>query len=117
MPTNQTQSKYTTKLGNQIGLLYVNLRDSSNRKLLSKFVILYINKVAMIADSVGYVPLPEAVRDINYINFNKGKTGTVFAGKARLNTKISDLLPKKPEYYSNPKSVTGASFILDKAFR
>ena len=78
--------------------IYVNLRASSNRRLLSKFVILYINKVAKIADSVGYVPLPDAVRNINFIHFNRGKTGTVFGGKARLNTKISDLLPKKAEY-------------------
>ena len=57
--------------------IYVNLRSSSNRQLLSKFVILYINKVAKIADSVGYVPLPEAVRDINYIHFNPVKHGLV----------------------------------------
>ncbi|WP_295614345.1 hypothetical protein [Chamaesiphon sp. GL140_3_metabinner_50] len=78
--------------------IYVNLRSSSNRQLLAKFVTLYINKVATIADSVGYVPLPDAVRDINYVHFNRGKTGTVFAGKARINSKISDLLPKKPAY-------------------
>ena len=98
LPSTQTVEKNQYQPFSRPLFIYVNLRASSNRKLLSKFVILYINKVATIADSMGYVPLPEAVRDINYINFNKGKTGTVFAGKARLNTKISDLLPKKPEY-------------------
>jgi phosphate transport system substrate-binding protein len=78
--------------------IYVNLRSSSNRRLLSKFVTLYINRAASTASSVGYIPLPDKVRDLNYIHFNRGKTGTVFGGKARLNTKISDLLPKKPEY-------------------
>jgi phosphate transport system substrate-binding protein len=78
--------------------IYVNLHSSSNKRLLSKFVILYINHAASTASSVGYVPLPDKVRDINYIHFHRGKTGTVFGGKARLNTKISDLLPKKPEY-------------------
>ena len=98
LPSTQTVEKNQYQPFSRPLFIYVNLRDSSNRKLLSKFVILYINKVATIADSVGYVPLPEAVRDINYINFNKGKTGTVFAGKARLNTKIADLLPKRAEY-------------------
>lgn len=79
-------------------LIYVNLRSSANRPVLSKFVKLYINNAATVATSVGYIPLPNKVRDINYIHFNRGKTGTVFGGKARIDTKISDLLPKKPEY-------------------
>jgi phosphate transport system substrate-binding protein len=78
--------------------IYVNLRSSANRPVLSKFVKLYISKASTVASSVGYIPLPEKVRDINYIHFNRGKTGTVFGGKARMDTKISDLLPKKPEY-------------------
>jgi phosphate transport system substrate-binding protein len=78
--------------------IYVNLRSSSNRPALSKFVKLYINKASTVATAVGYIPLPDKVRDINYIHFNRGKTGTVFGGKARLNTKISDLLPKKADY-------------------
>ncbi len=78
--------------------IYVNLRSSSNRQLLNKFVTLYIKKASMTASSVGYVPLPDPIRDVNYVHFYRGKTGTVFGGKARLNTKISDLLPKKADY-------------------
>ncbi len=78
--------------------IYVNLRSNSNRQSLSKFVRECITKSSKIASSVGYIPLPERVRDINFIHFNRGKTGTVFGGKARLNTKISDLLPKKADY-------------------
>lgn len=78
--------------------IYVNIRSSSDRQSLTKFVTSYINTAATVASSVGYIPLPEKVRDINYIHLYRGKTGTVFGGKARLNTKISDLLPKKAEY-------------------
>ncbi len=78
--------------------IYVNLKSSSNKDILSKFVVSYIKKSSTIASSVGYIPLPDKVRDLNYIHFYRGKTGTVFGGKARLNTKISDLLPKKAEY-------------------
>jgi phosphate transport system substrate-binding protein len=98
LPSTQTVEKNQYQPLSRPLFIYVNLRSSSNRQLLGRFVTLYINKVSKIADSVGYVPLPNAVRDINYINFNRGKTGTVFAGKARLNTKISDLLPKKADY-------------------
>ena len=98
MPSTQTVEKNQYQPLSRPLFIYVNLRSSSNRQLLAKFVTLYINKVATVADSVGYVPLPDAVRDINYVHFNRGKTGTVFAGKARINSKISDLLPKKPAY-------------------
>jgi phosphate transport system substrate-binding protein len=98
MPSTQTVEKNQYQPLSRPLFIYVNLRSSSNRQLLAKFVTLYINKVATVADSVGYVPLPDAVRDINYVHFNRGKTGTVFAGKARVNSKISDLLPKKPAY-------------------
>ena len=98
LPSTQTVEKNQYQPLSRPLFIYVNLRSSSNRRVLGKFVTLYINRVSKVADSVGYVPLPEAVRDINYINFNRGKTGTVFSGKARINSKISDLLPKKPVY-------------------
>jgi phosphate transport system substrate-binding protein len=98
LPSTQTVEKNQYQPLSRPLFIYVNLRSSSNRRVLSKFVTLYINRVSKVADSVGYVPLPDAVRDINYINFNRGKTGTVFSGKARINSKISDLLPKKPVY-------------------
>ncbi len=98
LPSRQTVEKNQYQPLSRPLFIYVNLRSSSNRQSLSKFVKLYINKASAIASSVGYVPLPERVRDINFIHFNRGKTGTVFAGKARINSKISDLLPKKAEY-------------------
>ncbi|WP_310425898.1 PstS family phosphate ABC transporter substrate-binding protein [Chamaesiphon sp. VAR_48_metabat_135_sub] len=98
LPSTQTVEKNQYQPLSRPLFIYVNLRSSANRQVLGKFVRLYINKVSTVADSVGYVPLPERVRDVNYINFNRGKTGTVFSGKARINSKISDLLPKKPVY-------------------
>jgi phosphate transport system substrate-binding protein len=97
LPSLQTVEKNQYQPLSRPLFIYVNPRSSSNRQILGKFVRLYINKAATIADSVGYVPLPDAVRNINYIHFNRGKTGTAFGGKARLNAKISDLLPKKAE--------------------
>ena len=98
LPSTQTVERNQYQPLSRPLFIYVNLRSSSNRQTLSKFVNLYINKVATVADSVGYVALPAKVRDVNYINFNRGKTGTVFSGKARINSKISDLLPKKADY-------------------
>jgi phosphate transport system substrate-binding protein len=98
LPSTQTVERNQYQPLSRPLFIYVNLRSSSNRQTLSKFVSLYINKVATVADSVGYVALPAKVRDVNYINFNRGKTGTVFSGKARINSKISDLLPKKADY-------------------
>ncbi len=98
LPSTQTVEKNQYQPLSRPLFIYVNLRSSSNRQVLSKFVRLYINKVSTVVNSVGYVPLPERVRDVNFINFNRGKTGTVFSGKARINSKISDLLPKKPVY-------------------
>ncbi len=78
--------------------IYVNLRSSSNRQLLGKFVKQYINSASKVASKVGYIPLPDRVRELTLIQFNRGKTGTVFGGKARLNFKISDLLQNKADY-------------------
>lgn len=97
-PSRQTVEKNQYQPLSRPLFIYVNLRSSANRKSLSKFVTFYINKASAIANSVGYVPLPERVREINYIHFNRGKTGTVFGGKATINSKISDLLPKKANY-------------------
>ncbi|WP_373542676.1 PstS family phosphate ABC transporter substrate-binding protein [Chamaesiphon sp.] len=98
LPSTQTVEKNQYRPLSRPLFIYVNLRSSSNRQLLGKFVTLYINRVSKVADAVGYVPLPNGVRDLNYVNFNRGKTGTVFSGKARIDSKISDLLPKKPVY-------------------
>ena len=98
LPSTQTVEKNQYQPLSRPLFIYVNLRSSANRQVLGKFVRLYINKVSTVADSVGYVALPARVRDVNFINFNRGKTGTVFSGKARINSKISDLLPKKPVY-------------------
>lgn len=98
LPSTQTVEKNQYQPLSRPLFIYVNPRSSANRQIIGKFVRLYINKVSTVVDSVGYVPLPDKVREINFINFNRGKTGTVFAGKARINSKISDLLPKKADY-------------------
>jgi phosphate transport system substrate-binding protein len=98
LPSTQTVERNQYQPLSRPLFIYVNLRSSANRQVLGKFVRLYINKVSTVVNSVGYVPLPERVRDINFINFNRGKTGTVFSGKARINSKISDLLPQKAAY-------------------
>jgi phosphate transport system substrate-binding protein len=98
LPSLQTVEKNQYQPLSRPLFIYVNPRSNSNRKILNKFVGLYINKAATTASSVGYIPLPAGVANINYIHFNKGKTGTAFGGKARLNAKISDLLPKKVAY-------------------
>ena len=96
-PSRQTVEKNQYQPLSRPLFIYVNLRSNSDRRSLGKFVTFYINKVSAVVDSVGYVPLPDRVAEANYIHFSKGKTGTVFGGKARINSKISDLLPKKGE--------------------
>jgi phosphate transport system substrate-binding protein len=98
LPSTQTVEKNQYQPLSRPLFIYVNLRSSSNKRLLSEFVTMYINNASKTAKSVGYVSLPDAVRDVNYVHFHNGKTGTVFAGKARINSKISDLLPKKADY-------------------
>jgi phosphate transport system substrate-binding protein len=78
--------------------IYVNLRSIPNRQLLGRFVTYYLNNTSKTVSNVGYIPLPDRVRQLNIIHYSLGRTGTVFGGKAQLKTKISDLLQDKKQY-------------------
>lgn len=74
--------------------IYVNPRSNPNRKLVDGFVKFYIKKSSQIAKTVGYIPLPDAMENVNYVRLNTGKVGTSFGGKEQLDLKLDDLQQK-----------------------
>jgi phosphate transport system substrate-binding protein len=78
--------------------IYVNLSSIQDKSLLSTFVSYYIQNAATTAKSVGYVPLPEDSRNLNFVNFHQGKVGTVFDGEAQINLTLAELLRKEGKF-------------------
>lgn len=78
--------------------IYVNIWSNPDREVLGKFVELYIAKASTAASSVGYIPLPDEAKNLNFVHFHTGKAGTVFGGEARLNLTIGELLRKEAKF-------------------
>ncbi|MBW4668808.1 MAG: PstS family phosphate ABC transporter substrate-binding protein [Cyanomargarita calcarea GSE-NOS-MK-12-04C] len=78
--------------------IYVNLWSNKDRTALSNFVRYYIEKGSKAASFVGYIPLPNDSKNLNYVHLNKGKVGTVFGGEAKLNLTIGELLRKEGKF-------------------
>lgn len=78
--------------------IYVNLWSTKDKGTLSNFVKYYIQKAPTTASTVGYIPLPEESRNLNYVHFYKGKVGTVFGGEAKMNLTIGELLRKEGKF-------------------
>ncbi|MBF2067838.1 MAG: PstS family phosphate ABC transporter substrate-binding protein [Calothrix sp. C42_A2020_038] len=78
--------------------IYVNITSSQNKPAVNNFVKHYIEKAPTAASSVGYIPLPEEGKHLNYVHFYRGKVGTVFGGEAKLNLTISELLRKEGQF-------------------
>ncbi|MEH2149464.1 hypothetical protein [Nostoc sp.] len=78
--------------------IYVNLRDNQNKGLVNKFVEFYIDKAPIRASAVGYIPLPNDSKHLNYVHLYQGKVRTVFEGKAEMNLTIGELLRKEGQF-------------------
>ena len=98
LPSRQTVEKIQYQPLSRPLFIYVNLRDNQDKRLVNKFIEFYIDKVPTTASAVGYIPLPEDSKRLNYVHLYQGKVGTVFAGKAEMNLTIGELLRKEGQF-------------------
>ena len=98
LPSRQTVEKVQYKPLARPLFIYVSFRNNQNKRLLNKFVEFYIDKAPTTASAVGYIPLPNDSKRLNYIHLHQGKTGTVFGGKAEMNLTIGELLRKEGKF-------------------
>lgn len=78
--------------------IYVNSKSAQTRPEVREFVQYYLNHAERWVSYTGYVPLPDEGYKVVLTHFQKGKEGTVFAGKSQLNLKIEELLQKEAKF-------------------
>ncbi len=98
LPSRQTVEKVQYQPLSRPLFIYVNIGSTQNNSAAYQFVKLYIEKAPKVASTVGYVPLPEEVKNLNYVHFYKGKVGTVFNGQTQLNLTIGELLREEAKF-------------------
>ncbi|NEU71797.1 PstS family phosphate ABC transporter substrate-binding protein [Hassallia byssoidea VB512170] len=98
LPSRQTVEKVQYQPLSRPLFIYVNTRSTQNNSAAYQFVKLYIENAPKVVSTVGYVPLPEEVKHLNYVHFYKGKAGTVFDGQTQLNLTIGELLRKEAKF-------------------
>jgi len=57
-----------------------------------------MKKAPTLVSSVGYIPLPTEGYQLIYQHFYNGKVGTVFGGKAQLDSTIGELLRQQATF-------------------
>ncbi|QLE46287.1 PstS family phosphate ABC transporter substrate-binding protein (plasmid) [Nostoc sp. C052] len=98
LPSRQTVEKVQYQPLARPLFIYVNFRDKQDKGLVNKFVEFYIDKAPVTASAVGYIPLPDESKRLNYVHLYQGKIGTVFGGKAEMNLTIGELLRKEGQF-------------------
>jgi len=98
LPSRQTVEKARYQPLSRPLFIYVNPWDAKNKQALNQFVTFYLQKVPTTASSVGYVPLPAEAYHIDNVHLNKGKAGTVFAGKAQIDLTLGELLRRQKQF-------------------
>ena len=78
--------------------IYVNYNSAQNKVELRNFVEFYMKKAPTLVSSVGYIPLPTEGYQLIYQHFYNGKVGTVFGGKAQLDSTIGELLRQQATF-------------------
>ena len=78
--------------------IYVNSSAAQKNTALKEFVQFYLEQAPEVVSEVGYVPLPEDGYQLTKIHFQRGKVGTVFAGKSAFNLTIGELLRKQASF-------------------
>lgn len=78
--------------------IYINLTAAQENAAMREFVYYYLEQASVIAQEVGYVPLPEEAYHINQVTYNKGEVGTVFEGQSQFGLSISELMRKQAKY-------------------
>ncbi|MBW4647031.1 MAG: PstS family phosphate ABC transporter substrate-binding protein [Goleter apudmare HA4340-LM2] len=97
-PSRETVEKVKYQPLSRPLFIYVNPWSAKNKGAVYKFVDFYLKTAAKTSTSVGYVPLPAEAYQIDYVHLNKGKVGTVFAGKQQLDLTIGELLRKQKQF-------------------
>lgn len=74
--------------------IYVS-KKSMSKPDVKEFVEYYLKNAAPLIKQVNYVPLPAKAYSIAMDHFNKGKFGTVFAGKPEVGVTVEELLKRE----------------------
>lgn len=82
----------------KLDLIYLNFLDNQGKKLLNKFVEFFIGRAPTIATTLGYIPLLDETKHLNYVHLYQGKVGTVFGGKVEIKMTIGELLRKEGKF-------------------
>ena len=98
LPSRQTVEKAQYQPLSRPLFIYVNVEAAQTKPAVKNFVDFYIKKAPTSVSSVGYVPIPAEAYHLDYVHFNRGKVGTVFAGEAQINLTISELLRKQAKF-------------------
>lgn len=98
LPSRQTVEKAQYQPLSRPLFIYVNARAAQTKPAVKNFVDFYIKKAPTSVSSVGYVPIPAEAYHLDYVHFNRGKVGTVFAGEAQINLTIGELLRKQAKF-------------------
>ncbi len=75
--------------------IYVS-KDSLARKVVSDFVVYYLDQAPRLSPQVGYVPLPSKLYEDVHRRFSTGVAGTLFKDSASRLLSLEVLLSKKP---------------------
>lgn len=78
--------------------IYVSYNSAQSKVELRNFVEFYMKKAPTLVSSVGYIPLPKEGYQLIYQHFYNGKVGTVFGGKAQLDSTIGELLRQQASF-------------------
>jgi len=70
-------------------------KKSMSKPEVKEFVEYYLKNAATLVKQVKYVPLPAKAYSMAMDHFNKGKYGTVFAGKSEVGITIEELLKRE----------------------
>lgn len=98
LPSRQTVEKAQYQPLSRPLFIYVNAKAAQTKPAVKNFVDFYIKKAPTSVSSVGYVPIPAEAYHLDYVHFNRGKVGTVFAGEAQINLTIGELLRKQAKF-------------------
>ena len=77
--------------------IYVS-KKSAGKPEIKEFVAFYLNNAPKLVRQVKYVSLPAQAYSLGLSHFQKGKVGTVFAGKPEVGVRIEDLLKREAKF-------------------
>jgi phosphate transport system substrate-binding protein len=75
--------------------LYINAAALAEREAVRAFADFFLEEVSELVDEVGFVPLPEPAYVAVRQRLAERRTGSVFAGRAWIGTRIEDLLTER----------------------